>query len=225
MTAEFGLSWLSMQCDGLEQTLTLAELDCLVESGPRPALLMIAARSVTDVPAPGHTLLGRDVRRLLESPLDDTVLRTVWAEGTDTAFDPRWDEQSMRDWLAGIEAAWLDAERLADPGFVPPPPAPAPDPGLRAVVLEVIDGAAPRLADATENRAWPPKVTGLVPALTEVVESVDADLGFRLFLRALKALALPVGPHEHQALLAVGERFGYPDLVDEGYLHVVPAVP
>ncbi|WP_089101904.1 hypothetical protein [Streptomyces hyaluromycini] len=225
MTAEFGLSWLSMQCDGLEQTLTVAELDCLVESGPRPALLMIAARSVTDVPAPSRTLLGRDVRRLLESPLDDAVLRTVWAEGTDTAFDPGWDEESMRDWLAGIEAAWRDAERLADPGFVPPPQVSAPDPGLRAAVLETIDGVAARLAAVTENRVWPPKIPGLLPALTEVVESVDADLGFRLFLRVLKASALPVGPRDHQAFLAVGERFGYPDLVAEGYLHVVPAVP
>ncbi|MEW1774234.1 hypothetical protein [Streptomyces sp. NPDC086777] len=225
MTAEFGLSWLSMQCDGLEQTLTVAELDCLVESGPRTSLLMIAARSVTDLPAPRHTLLGRDVRRLLESPLDDTVLRTVWAGGTDSAFDPAWNEESMRDWLAGIQAAWLDAERLTDPGFVPPPPASAPDPGLRAAVLETIDGVAPRLAAATENRVWRPALTGLVAALTEVVESVDEDLGFRLFLRVLKASALPVDPREHQVCLAVGERFGYPDLVDEGYLHVVPAVP
>ncbi|MGW4908404.1 hypothetical protein [Streptomyces sp. NPDC004270] len=225
MTAEFGLSWLSMQCDGLEQTLTVAELDCLVESSRKGALLMIAARSVTDVPAPGHTLLGRDVRRLLESPLDDAVLRMVWVGGADSAFDPDWDKESMRDWLAGIEAAWLDAERLTDPGFVPPPPGPAPDPGLRAAVLESIDGVAPRLAAATENRVWPPKLPGLVPALTEVVESVDADLGFRLFLRVLKASALPVGPRDHQAFLAVGARFGYPDLVAEGYLHVVPAVP
>ncbi|MGW1874018.1 hypothetical protein [Streptomyces sp. NPDC001975] len=179
---------------------------------------------MTDVPAPRHTLLGRDVRRLLESPLDDAVLRTVWVGGADHAFDPRWDEESMRDWPAGIEAAWLDAERLTDPGFLPPPSAPASDPGLRAVVLEVIDGVAARLAAAMQNRVWPPKLPGLVPALAEVVEKVDAGLGFRLFLRVLKSSALPIGPREHQAFLAVGERFGYPDLVEEGYLHVVPAV-
>ncbi|MEV5960058.1 hypothetical protein AB0M11_41060 [Streptomyces sp. NPDC051987] len=225
MTAEFGLSWLSMQCDGMEQTLTVAELDCLVDSGLRPALRMIAARSVTDVPAPGHTLLGRDVRGLLESPLDDPVLRTVWVGGADSDFDPRWDDESMRECLAGIEAAWLEAERLADPGFVPPPPAPAHDPGLRAAVLEAMDGVAARLTAATEDRVWPPKLPGLVPALTEVVERVDEDLGFRLFLRVLKASALPIGPHEHQALLAVGERFGYPDLIEEGYLHLVPVEP
>ena len=225
MTAEFGLSWLSMQCDGLDQTMTVAELDCLVESGPQPALLMIAARSVTDVPAPGHTLLGRDVRLLLESPLDDAVLRTVWVGGADSAFDPDWDDESMRDWLAGIEAAWLDAERLADPDFVPPPPAPEADQGLRAAVLEAIDGVAARLADATENSVGPPKLTHLVPALTEVVAGVDADLGFRLFLRVLKASALPIGPRDHQVFLAIAERFGYPDLVAEGYLHVVPAGP
>ncbi|WP_369223424.1 hypothetical protein AB5J52_20925 [Streptomyces sp. R39] len=186
---------------------------------------MIAARSVTDVPAPGHTLLGRDVRLLLESPLDDAVLRTVWAGGTDSAFDPGWDEGSMRDWLAGIEGAWLAAERLTHPGFVLPPPMPTADPGLRAAVLETMDGVAPRLAASREARVCHPALPGLVPALTEVVESVDADLGFRLFLRVLKASALPIGPRDHQAFLAVGERFGYPDLVDEGYLHVVPTVP
>ncbi|MFG2956136.1 hypothetical protein ACGF5O_20725 [Streptomyces sp. NPDC048291] len=224
MTAEFGLSWLSMQCDGLDLTLTVAELDCLADSSRKGALLMIAARSVTDVPAPGHTLLGRDVRRLLESPFDDAVLRTVWVGGAETAFDPDWDKESMRDWLAGIEAAWLEAERLADPDFVPPPPAQAPDSGLRAAVLEAVDRVAPRLTAATEDRVWPPKLPGLVSALTEVVEKVDADLGFRLFLRVLKSSALPIDPRDHQAFLAVGERFGYPDLVGEGYLHVVPIV-
>ncbi|MER5787860.1 hypothetical protein [Streptomyces sp. NPDC001980] len=38
-------------------------------------------------------------------------------------------------------------------------------------------------------------------------------------------MALPIGPRDHQAFLAVGERFGYPDLVEDGYLHVVPDAP
>ncbi|MEU3981699.1 hypothetical protein AB0F77_16610 [Streptomyces sp. NPDC026672] len=221
MTAEFGLSWMSRQCDWMEQTLTVPELDCLVDVGRKEALFLVAERSVTDIPAPGHTLLGQDVRRLLDSPLNDSVLRTVWVGGARTHFDPKWEKESMRDWLAGVETAWLNAEQRADPGFTPPPPAPTTDPGLSEAVVEAINRVAPQLTATTENDIFP--LPGMVPALTGVVEKADADLGFRLFLRVLKASFLPISPPDHHALLALGERFGYRDLVDEGELSLAPS--
>ncbi|MEU3981701.1 hypothetical protein AB0F77_16620 [Streptomyces sp. NPDC026672] len=223
VTAEFGLSWISMQCDCMEQTLTVPELDCLVETGSKEALLLVAERSVTAIPAPGHTLLGQDVRRLLDSPLDDSVLRTVWVGGAGFAFDPKADKESLRDWLAGVETSWLNAERRTDPGFTPPPPAPSTDPALREAVLEAIDRVAPGLTAAADKGISAVPLVGMVPALTDVVERANADLGFRLFLRVLKAYCLPISPPDHHALLTLGERFGYRDLVDEGELNLTPS--
>ncbi|MEV7326131.1 hypothetical protein [Streptomyces sp. NPDC093970] len=57
---------------------------------------------------------------------------------------------------------------------------------------------APRLAAATEDYVWRPALPGLVAIATEVVEGVDADLGFRLFLRMLNASDLSVGLRDHQ---------------------------
>ncbi|MEU3981697.1 hypothetical protein AB0F77_16600 [Streptomyces sp. NPDC026672] len=175
MTAEFGLSWMSSQCHDLDLTLTVPELDCLVDVGRKEALFLVAERSVADIPAPGHTLLGRDVRCLL------------------------------------------------DFGFGPPPPVPPADSALREAVLEAIDRFAPRLTAAADKGAWDTvPLPGLVPALVGVVEEADADLGFRLFLRVLKASCLRIGSRDHQVLLAVGERFGHQGLVGDGELNLVP---
>ncbi|MFF4042763.1 hypothetical protein [Streptomyces sp. NPDC001816] len=54
-------------------------------------------------------------------------------------------------------------------------------------------------------------MTGLVPALERVVTESCADLGYRLFLRAMKAYHVPADRPRLVALgVALGERFGYP---------------
>ncbi|WP_130332416.1 hypothetical protein [Streptomyces sp. BK022] len=61
----------------------------------------------------------------------------------------------------------------------------------------------------------------LVPALERVVSEVCADLGFRMFLRAVKRYELPVDGTSLVEFTALGERFGCPEpLVEEG-LHQV----
>ncbi|MFJ1602294.1 hypothetical protein ACIOHS_02790 [Streptomyces sp. NPDC088253] len=55
-------------------------------------------------------------------------------------------------------------------------------------------------------------MTGLVPALERVVTEACADLGYRLFLRAVKAYFVPVPADgkTYGRFVALGERFGYP---------------
>ncbi|MFD7438102.1 hypothetical protein [Streptomyces sp. NPDC059861] len=216
MADDIGLTWLAAQCDDLED-LPPEELDCLAEQGPVAAVLRVAERTVTDLGRTAALQLGRDVRRLLDSPLPDETLRTVWLGATDNVFDPAKDGISSRTWLRRIEEAWLAAERRGDPTFVAPPADPVTDEELRQAVVRTIQSVVGDLTNAVENRTYPLPLPGLVPALEQVALQSCADLGYRLFLRALKASFLEIDKHSHAAFIALGERLGHPtSLVDHG---------
>ncbi|WP_128434735.1 hypothetical protein [Streptomyces cyaneus] len=78
-----------------------------------------------------------------------------------------------------------------------------PEAELRESVLAEIRSASPALTRAVPER-------DLAPALGQVVAEVDADLGFRLFLRALKAYGSTVAEDQYHRLLAIGERLAHP---------------
>ncbi|MFE7126583.1 hypothetical protein [Streptomyces sp. NPDC057617] len=218
MAYETGLSWLSEQCGEMADRLP-AELDCLVERGPVSAMVLVAERSVKDLDRPAALQLGRDVRRLLDSALPEETIRTAWVGSTDHVFDPCKEDVGPRAWLERIESAWLSAESRRAPGFVPPAADPVTDDALRAAVLRATGPVAADLTSADEvgQRYNPLPLAGLVPALEQVVVQVCADLGYRLFLRALKAYSVPVDTAAREVFVALGERFGYPDrLVEEG---------
>ncbi|MFJ7967193.1 hypothetical protein [Streptomyces sp. NPDC096324] len=84
--------------------------------------------------------------------------------------------------MARIEETWTASVREADAMFVPPAPRPVTDADPRRRVLDQIGTGADGLERAADERSLP----GLVPALDRVVTGACADLGFRLFLRALK---------------------------------------
>ncbi|MEU0134370.1 hypothetical protein ABZ172_10085 [Streptomyces sp. NPDC006296] len=218
MTRETGLSWLSEQCGEMTELLP-AELDCLVERGPVSAMVLIAERSVSDLDGSAALQLGRDVRRLLDSTLPEETVRTAWVGSTDHVFDPCKEDVAPRDWLGRIESAWLAAEVRRTPGFVPPAADPVTDDARRAAVLSVMGRVADDLtrADEVGQQFNSLPRTGLVPALEQVVVQVCADLGCRLFLRAMKAYAVAVDTSSRKEFVALGRRFGYPDLlVEEG---------
>ncbi|MFC9625905.1 hypothetical protein ACFTXM_40095 [Streptomyces sp. NPDC056930] len=194
-----------------------AELDCLVERGPVSAMVLIAERSVTELGRHSSLQLGRDVRRLLDSTLPEESIRTAWVGSTDHVFDPCKEEVGPRAWLELIESAWCAAESRREPSFVPPPAEPVTDSVLRDAVLGAM---GPVIADLTlaheeGERFNPLPLAGLVPALEQVVVHACADLGYRLFLRAVKYYALPVSASCRAAFVALGERFGYPELLVE----------
>ncbi|KUN93071.1 hypothetical protein [Streptomyces resistomycificus] len=218
MPEEIGLSWVAAQCDDLVD-LPVEDLDSLAERGPLAAVVRIAERSVTDLDRPAALQLGRDVRRLLDSPLAEETLHTVWLGSTDKVFDPARDGVGARDWLRGIEEAWLSAQRRDDPAFVPPAAGPVTDEELRRAVLRVMAPLATDLTNAAETGIYPLPLPGLVPAQEQVVVQCCADLGYRMFLRAVKAYFVAVDENTRDALVALGERFGYPRTLVEGGLN------
>ncbi|AXI76780.1 hypothetical protein [Peterkaempfera bronchialis] len=74
---------------------------------------------------------------------------------------------------------------------------------LRETVTAEIDRAASALERAVA-------VPGIVPALRQVVHQADADLGFRMFLRAANAYSVPIGKEQYDRLRAIGDRWHIP---------------
>ncbi|WP_034091503.1 hypothetical protein [Streptacidiphilus albus] len=159
-----------------------------------------------------------DVRLLLDSPLPDETLRTLWLGAAEARFDPAGEGTGIRDWLEQLADV---AGACRDRTFrISGEPA---DAGLREAVLAELDGVGPALAEAVVTSGYAAPLPDLVPALRRVVVEVDPDLGFRLLLRALKAYFMPISEVRYQRLLTLGERFGYHELaVDDGNLNTWP---
>ncbi|WP_406082198.1 hypothetical protein OG468_32780 [Streptomyces zaomyceticus] len=189
--ADFGLS-------GLAGTLCARATLRLDE----PVVLCIAESEAED----DDYRLGADVRLLLDSALPEEALHTVWLAAVRRCFDPAEEGTDTR--------AWLD--RIAE---LCPPRAPERDPyeeksleASRPVVPEeeLRTAVAAEIEAASAGLELRVAVPGAVPALHRVVREVDADLGFRLFLRALKAYSVPVEADTFDRLLAIGDLLAYP---------------
>ncbi|MEW2161818.1 hypothetical protein AB0912_02295 [Streptomyces sp. NPDC007084] len=79
-------------------------------------------------------------------------------------------------------------------------------------VLRELREVAPVLTSGTVNSRCPvPETEGteVMDALEHVVTHVDPDLGFRLFLRVLAALSVPLTRERYERYQAIGERLGY----------------
>ncbi|RSN08036.1 hypothetical protein DMH25_16720 [Streptomyces sp. WAC 01325] len=167
-------------------------------TGPSPdastvlALATQAARDDEDIQ------LGRDVRLLLRSPLPDDALHSVWLTAVRQRFDPADHGMDMRTWLNDV--AEVCPSRAPRPTGEEPV---VPEAELRGSVLAEIETTAAALMRAVPER-------DIVSALGQVVTEADADLGFRLFLRALKACGVVVDEDQYDRLLAIGERLAYP---------------
>ncbi|MDX2561508.1 hypothetical protein PV371_17830 [Streptomyces sp. TX20-6-3] len=189
--ADFGLSALAGTLCA-RSTLRLDE----------PVVLDIAEAEAED----DDHRLGADARLLLESPLPDDVLRTVWLAAVRRCFDPAEQGTDTRTWLDAVAELCPPRAPERDPYEVRSLDAARPDvpeEELRKAVAAEIDSAAVGM----ELRV---AVPGIVPALLRVVREADADLGFRLFLRALKAYSVPVDADAYDRLLALGDALAYP---------------
>ncbi|MEU2434439.1 MULTISPECIES: hypothetical protein [unclassified Streptomyces] len=157
------------------------------------------------------------MRCLLDSTLPEGSIRTARVGSTDHVFDPCKEELGPRAWLELIGSSWLAAEARREGDFVPPPPGPVTDSAPRAAVLRGIGPVTADLPLAHEEgeRFNPLPLAGLVPALEQVVTHACADLGYLLFLRAVKHYALPVSANCRAEFVTLGERFGYPELLVE----------
>lgn len=159
---------------------------------------------------------------LVQSPLPDGTIRTVWLGAT-----PRTGAPIRRCTASTPEPGCGSGRRLAHPR---PPGRPR---GHASATTTGAGraGATGRPADDPPGRGRPgprgrePRlrfpVPGLVPALEQVVTEACADLGCRLFLRASKAYFVEIDKTSHDAFIALGQRFGYPEfLVDDNLKQV-----
>ncbi|MFI5706167.1 hypothetical protein ACIA78_39795 [Streptomyces xanthochromogenes] len=151
------------------------------------------------------TLL-QDTQRLLHSTLPSDEIAALWLAATGLHYDINRVGVDARDWLQQI--------REVCRGRVGETPGLEPVVGweLRGVVLDEIRLSAPALTAADQVNPWG-SVPGIVPALEHLVSETDPDLGFRLFLRALKALWIPITRDQLARYEAIGESFGYNEAV------------
>ncbi|MFF7199586.1 hypothetical protein [Streptomyces sp. NPDC008141] len=169
--------------------------------------------------------LREDAVRLLESPLPTRVIDILWCAAVGSRFvpDERWIDG--RDWLRQIVDVCEERIRRDEPRSHDLAPVTPRDPDLgdlKAAVLAEVRAFGPELARATADHPYL-SVPDVVPALERLVTEVDPDLGFRLFLRVLKAYVIYISESQHLRYRELGERFGYHELVvDDGTLQVMP---
>jgi hypothetical protein len=113
-----------------------------------------------------------------------------------------------RDWLRLIVDVCRERLSEAAPAYSPAGPrtrAEFIDPMLREV-----QEVAPSLAGRAISPHWQ-SIPGTTAALAveQVVTHVDPDLGFRLFLRLLRVLSVPLSEERYDRYRALGEAFGY----------------
>ncbi|AYG78259.1 hypothetical protein DWB77_00366 [Streptomyces hundungensis] len=150
--------------------------------------------------------LWQDTQRLLNSPLASEEIAALWLAATGLNYDINRVRVDARDWLQQIREVCLG--RLGQtPGL---------DPvvgwELSEIVLDEIRQSGPALIAADQVNPYG-SVPGVVPALQHLTSETDPDLGFRLFLRALKALWIPITSGQLARYEEIGNRFGYNEAV------------
>ncbi|WP_405991449.1 hypothetical protein [Streptomyces sp. NBC_00986] len=170
-----------------------------------------------ETPGTAAALLFEDTFRLLNSPLSANTLTTLWLAVSDRGLNIDQLGMDGRDFLRLVSD--VSEERLRD---VAPAYTPVVGPvrtALTQPVLEAIDEATPVLATRTVSAHWLGiPGTAAVEALKEVVTHADPDLGYRLFLRLLNVLSVPLALSLYADYLALGEQFGH------GTTHVPDAI-
>ncbi|MFD8598160.1 hypothetical protein ACFV1L_24450 [Kitasatospora sp. NPDC059646] len=161
-----------------------------------------------------------DIHRLTQSTLSDDVLSILWLAATRAHFDPEADGIAIRAWLERIAEACLPFT-----GQDLPPELGMQDedlrPDLQAAVLAELTGVSAALTEKAITSSYAPPLPTVVPALEAAIPVIGADLGFRLFLRAMKAYFVPIGPARMARFDEIGERLGYHlFVVDDGCLNV-----
>ncbi|WP_406123155.1 hypothetical protein [Streptomyces sp. NBC_00989] len=180
-----------------------------------------AADDSAETPGTAAAMLFEDAFRLLDSPLSADTLTTLWLAVSDRGLDIDQLGMDGRDFLRLV--ADVSEDRLRD---VAPSYTPAVGPvrtALTQPVLEAIGEVTPELATRTvsAHRLGIPGAAA-VEALREVVTHADPSLGYRLFLRLLNVLSVPLTVAQYAGYRTLGEQFGYgADHVPDAIEHLV----
>ncbi|WP_234540027.1 hypothetical protein [Streptomyces shenzhenensis] len=168
------------------------------------------------VPGSSAYALLEDTLRLSRSPMSDDALIELWQAATCYGYDPRHEGAEARQWLDRIAEACVERLREIDPGFTIGAPSPGDFEAMNAVRRELRE-IAPVLTRAVHDTPWYGVTTSpwfehsrtLVPALEQVVDQVDPDLGFRLLLRCVRVYDARITDEQYARWRVLGDRFGY----------------
>ncbi|MFJ1606473.1 hypothetical protein ACIOHS_24315 [Streptomyces sp. NPDC088253] len=172
---------------------------------------------IGQTPGSAAAVLLEDALRLLRSALPDAAVTALWAGASD-----RSGRTDGRDWLRLIADVCRERLREAAPTYTPVV-APART-ELADTVLREVRETASAVADRIISPHWHPvPVTDVMDALEHVVTRIDPDLGFRLFLRVLNTLFVPLTQERYDRYEAIGSRFGYGEYHVSDVDHLVEA--
>ncbi|MFG2477059.1 hypothetical protein [Streptomyces fagopyri] len=158
---------------------------------------------IGQTPGSGAAVLLEDTLRLRRSALPEAAISALWAGAAD-----RPGSTEGRDWLGLIADVCRERLREAAPAYTPVV-APARTELADAVLREVRETAL-AVADKVSSPYWRPvPAADVMDALEHVVARIDPDLGFRLFLRVLSTLSVPLTQEQYDRYEAIGERIGY----------------
>ncbi|MEV8065252.1 hypothetical protein AB0P32_03745 [Streptomyces sp. NPDC085995] len=167
-----------------------------------------AADDSAQTPGTAAALLLADTHRLLDSSLTTRTIEVLWLSASGRGYDIGQAGVDARDWLRLIRDVCEERLREVAPRYRHDAPPPRTD--LRDAVLRELREAAPLLTDVEISPHWKPiPGTSALAAVEEVVTHVDADLGFRLFLRLLHVVSPPLTDEQYSRCRTLGRRFGY----------------
>ncbi|WP_037883561.1 MULTISPECIES: hypothetical protein [unclassified Streptomyces] len=204
---DFGLSGLTRMVDvGWSSGTTL------------PEIVAAVADWGDGVYAP--TLL-EDALRVLESDLSSREVDILWCAASKRSYRPDFFGVGGREWLRQVVDICAERIRQDDPSFAVVPAGPAPAASFTDEVLAEVKAVADALRSLEGHAHY--AVPDVVRTLRRTVTQADPDLGFRLFLRVVKAYQLTVDASRLVRYQDLGARLGYDEcVVEDGGIDVGP---
>ncbi|MFE7516804.1 hypothetical protein ACFU8I_37095 [Streptomyces sp. NPDC057540] len=199
---------------GVAQDFGLSRLARLFSAGRHPRTPRAAVENALigdgyeRPPGAEAAVVWEDAHRMLDSGLSDATITVLWLAATDRGHNI--DELGVggREWLAQVVEVCEDHLARVAPVYVPQASPASTDSG-DAVLREIRD-IAPLAAGTVISPAFRPlEGTTAIDALEQVVTRVDPDLGFRLFLRTLEILGLPVTEEQYTRYQRLSSDFKY----------------
>lgn len=159
-------------------------------------------------PGSEAAILLEDTLRLLESELSTDTITTLWLAATCRGYSIDHFAIGGRDWLRQIAEVCREHLRHVAPSYTPVVPPARTE--LAQEVLRELREVMASCADRAVSPDWRPiPATECLAALEQVVAEVDPDLGFRLFLRVLTVLSVPLTEEQYTRYVGIGARLGY----------------
>ncbi|MFD8146753.1 hypothetical protein [Streptomyces sp. NPDC059708] len=199
---------------GITQDFGLSRLARLFTAGwhhrtPRAAVEnAVTGDGYERPPGSEAAVLWKDTRRMLDSSLSDDTITVLWLAATDRGCNI--DEYGVggRQWLEQVVEVCEEHLSEIAPTYVLVAPTTRTD-GGDAVLREIREMTHLAAGTKISPAFHPLEGTTVMDALEQVVTQVDPDLGFRLFLRTVEVLRLPLTEEQYARYENLAGRFQY----------------